>query len=274
MTLSTLFRRQIALPAEHGSWGFFLSPLLIGLFAGGRWSTVSFYLVIAALCAFLIRHPLTLIIKGYSGRRSRDILPAAWFWVGVYGALALVHVCGLVLRGYGYILYLAIPGIPVVLWHLFLISRRAERRQLLLEVVACGALALGAPAAFWIGLERPDPIGWWLWALTWAQSTAAIVYAYLRLSQRPLARVPAWKTRLAMGRAALTLATFNLALALVLGAGGVVSRWIFVPYALQWAEVVWGSARPAVGLKPTAIGYRQLFVHTLFTVLFIIAWAS
>lgn len=274
MTPSTLFRRHVALPAEHGSWGFFLGPLLIGLFAGGRWSTVSFYLVIAALCAFLIRHPITLIIKIYSGRRSRDTLPAAWFWVGVYGILALVHVYGLVLRGFGYVLTLAIPGVPVVLWHLLLISRRAERRQLLLEVVACGALALGAPAAFWVGLGRPDPIGWWLWVLTWAQSAAAIVYAYLRLSQRPLDRAPAWKTRLTMGRAALSLATVNLALALALGFGGVVSRWIFVPYALQWAEVVWGSVRPAIGLKPAAIGYRQLLVHTLFTVLFIIAWNS
>lgn len=38
--MSGLLRRHVALPPDHGSWGFLATPLLIGLFAGGRWTTV------------------------------------------------------------------------------------------------------------------------------------------------------------------------------------------------------------------------------------------
>jgi hypothetical protein len=48
--------------------------------------------------------------------------------------------------------------------------------------------------------------------------------------------------------------------------------WLFVPYALQWLETLWGTHYPAVGARPTAIGLRQLLVSTLFTVLFILVW--
>jgi hypothetical protein len=45
-----------------------------------------------------------------------------------------------------------------------------------------------------------------------------------------------------------------------------------LPYLLQWGETLWGTLNPAVGMKPTRIGIRQLIVSTLFTLLFIIAW--
>ena len=67
---ASLIRRQIALPQDHGSWVFLLSPLLIGLFAGG-WVSASAYLVLAAMAAFLIRQPVTMLVKIYSHRRPR-----------------------------------------------------------------------------------------------------------------------------------------------------------------------------------------------------------
>jgi hypothetical protein len=46
------------------------------------------------------------------------------------------------------------------------------------------------------------------------------------------------------------------------------------PYALQWLETIWGSlVKPAVGYKPSIIGFRQLAISSMFTVLFIITWS-
>lgn len=269
---SRLFRRHVALPAEHGAWAFLLGPLIIGFFAGGRWSVVSFYLIVAALCGFLIRQPVTMAIKARAGRRGRDVLPAAWFWTLCYGAIGALHVGGLVLRGFGYLLWLAIPGVPVFVWYLWLIGRREERRQWLVEILAAGALALAAPAAFWVGVGGPDPTGWLLWVLTWAQSGASILHAYLRLAQRTLDRQPERKQRWRMGRAALVSTSLNLAAVAALASADLAPRWIFVPFALQWLETLWGITHPAVGFKPKAIGYRQLAVSTLFTALFVITW--
>lgn len=270
--MSRLLRRHVALPSDHGSWGFLLSPLLIGLYAGGRWTTASLYLVIAAFAAFMIRQPITTVIKILSERRSREDLEAAIFWTAVYAALGLLHVAGLVARGFGHVLYLAIPGLPVFAWHLYLVSRRAERRQLLVQVVGAGVLALSAPAALWVGLGRPDPMGWLLWTLTWAASAAAIFHAYLRLAQRTMKSVPAIGVRLRMGARALALTSCSLAATLAIGVSGTLSPWLFVAYAVQWVETLQGALRPAVGARPQAIGYRQLAVSALFTALFILAW--
>lgn len=267
------FRRSVAVPGDHGSWVFLLSPLLIGLFAGGSWRTVSFYLVVACFAGFMVRQPLTLVVKILSGRRSRTDMPAALFWIGVYSTIGLIHVAGLVVRGYGYVLWLALPGVPVFAWYLFLISRRAERRQLLVELLATAVLALSATAAFWVGRGRPDSLGWLLWLLTWAQTAASIVYAYLRLRQRELPALPTVARRLLTGRAALLIASANLALVVALGLVDLVSPWLAAPYLVQWLEVWWGVLRPAIGLKPKAIGFRQLAVSALFTLLFILTWA-
>jgi hypothetical protein len=275
---TALFSKHIALPQDHGSWVFILSPLLIGLFAGAEIKPASINLIVAAMGAFLLRQPVSVAVKAYAGRRSRADLPAARFWMLVYGTIILVALAGLVTEGYIYILYLAIPGIPVFAWHLYLVSKRAERRQAGVEILATGALSLAAPAAYWIGQGGYNPLGWALWLLTWLQSAASIVYAYLRLEQRTLPnkreqaeageRSALWR----MGKRAFQYTSFNLALTLVLGWSSWLPRWIFVPYLLQWLETLWGITHPATGWKPTAIGVRQLVVSTLVTVLFILCW--
>jgi len=266
------FRKQIALPSEHGSWVLLLGPLTIGLAAAPGISTPSLYVAIAALTGFLARQPITLVVKALSGRRSRQDLPAAWFWVGVYGSLSALMVVGLVMRGHAYVLLLALPGIPVLAWQLVLVARRAERRQELLEIVGAGVLALAAPAAYWVGAGSADAAGWWLWLLTWAQSTTAIVYTYLRLEQRTLAAVPHIGARLRMGTPALTCSTLALVTVSALCAVRVLPPWLFVSYAVQWLETLNGVRRPAIGFKPIRIGWRQLTVSVVFTLLFIIGW--
>src|SRR5574342_508307 len=228
---ASIFSKHIALPQDHGSWVFILSPLLIGLFAG---------------------------------RRSRTDLPTARFWMLVYGTIILLTLAGLVGEGFVYILYLAIPGIRVFAWHLYLVSQRAERRQASVEILATGALSLAAPAAFWIGQGEYNPLGWVLWLLTWLQSAASIVYAYLRLEQRTrpkkreqaedVERSELWS----LGKRAFQYTSFNLALTLALGWSAWLPRWIFIPYLIQWLETLWGITHPARGWKPTAIGVRQL----------------
>lgn len=272
LTRDSVLRKYIALPQDHGSWVFIISPLLIGLFAGGTWTAASGFLIVAAFSAFLIRQPVTLVLKAYTGRRSRRDLPAAWFWITVYSLTGLVGLAGLILLGFGFILVLALPGIPVFAWHLYLVSRRAERRQIGVEVVATGVLALAAPAAFWVGRGSALPLGWLLFLLVWLQSAASIVYAYLRLAQRALPAMPDLHARIRMGSRPLLYTTFNLMLVLILGISRTLPILVFLPYAVQWAETVWGVLHPAIGVKPTRIGIRQLIISSLFTLLFILTF--
>jgi hypothetical protein len=270
--MKSLFRRHVALPQDHGSWAFFLGPLIVGLFVGGRWHTTVIYLTIAAGCGFLARQPIGLLVKVAAGRRGRDVLPAATFWVALYGGIALLHVIGLVMRGFAYILVLAVPGLLVFCWYLVLLYRRAERRQRVMEILATGSIALVAPAGMWTGLGEPDPLGWWLWLLMWLQSATGIVYVYLRLEQRALKRMPSAPERISMGTPALAISATGLLLTFVLGRIGFVSQWLWLAYLWQTSEVLRGVWLPALHVKPVAIGVRQLLVKIVFVVLFIALW--
>jgi len=265
-------KRHIALPTDHGSWVFLLMPLIIGLAAGGSFSAASVYLIVACMAAFLIRQPITIAVKALSGRRHRRDLAPAGFWTGIYALLGLAGVFGLLAEGFGWLLYLALPGGPVFAWHLYLVSRRQERHQALVEVLGSGVLALAAPAACWVGAGEPVALGWWLFALIWAQSAASILYAYLRLEQRAFNEAPPMPERLRMALPSLAFTGLNLLVVLALSLSGLFPPLLPLPYALQFAEGLWGGlVRPAAGYKPTAIGVRQLIVSSLFTLLFILA---
>jgi hypothetical protein len=208
-----------------------------------------------------------------SGRRPKEDLSIARAWIVFYGAVVFLSVLALVLEGFGYILYLAVPAVPVFAWHLWLVSRREERRQAGIEIVATGILTLAAPAAYWVGIGKYDSTGWWLWILVWMQTAASIVYAYLRLEQREWKSAPNRWTRFRLGWRAYLYTSFNLFLVLALGVGAeFLPKWLFIPYLLQWIETLWGIDHPATGWKPTRIGIRQLIVSTIWTAFFILTW--
>src|SRR5262249_25256121 len=138
-----------------------------------------------------------------------------------------------------------IPAIPVFAWHLWLVSRREEHRQMGIEIVATGMLSLAAPAAYWVGVGQYDSAGWWLWFLVWMQSAASTVYAYLRLEQREWKSMPNRWMRFRSGWRAYAYTSFNLLSTLSLGLPGVLPRLLFVPYLLQWTETIWGIDHPA-----------------------------
>ena len=264
--------KQIALPSDHGSWVFLLSPLIIGVFAGRKFTGAHGWLILSALAVFMLRQPASFLVKSLSGRRSSSTTPVALFWLGFYGLICLAGIAGLVVEQAAYLLWLAIPGMAVFGWHLWLVSKRQERRQMGVDILGSGALALAAPAAYWIAAGGTDPLGWWLWILTWLQSAASIVYAFLRLDQRVLKEKPDRPDLWQMGRRALLYSGFNLGLTIIGSAAGWLPLWIWIPFLLQFLEVVWGTLNPAVGWKPTAVGFRQLAVSSLFTVMFVLLW--
>jgi hypothetical protein len=271
-TSRLLFKKHIALTQEHGSWVFLFSPLLIGLFVGGRWTAASGFLILTALAVFLFKQPLTVAVKIVSGRRGRQDLPSAYFWMGVYGLLALVGFAGMWVQGVAWLAVLALPALPVLAWYLILVSRRAERRQIGVEIVASGVLALAAPAAYWIGIREVNVLGWWLWLLTWFQSAASIVHAALRLEQRGWKEVPPLGTRLKAAGRALGYTGFNLGLVILLGLNSAIPSGVGWAFAVQFAETIRGTVRPAIRHRPARIGVRQLIVSILFTILFVLFW--
>ena len=272
--IGKLFNKAIALPSDHGSWVFVISPLLIGLFAARSWEPAQIWMILALFAVFLLRQPASMLVKTLSGRRSKRDQPATIFWISVFGLIALIGLVQLIRLGYAYLTWLAIPGMVIFGIHLWLVSRRRERHQMGVDLIASGTLALAAPAAYWIGTGSISLTGWWLWILAWMQSASSIVYAFLRLEQRFLKEMPAQEIKWKMGIPALMTSSIFLLIILAAGMVNWHPAWLWLAYLLQFGEVLWGTQNPAMGMKPTKIGFRQLTVSTLFTLLFILIWTA
>ncbi|MFP3853491.1 MAG: YwiC-like family protein [Anaerolineales bacterium] len=254
------------MPTEHGAWIWLLGPFFLGAAAGGRFGVDLIWLLIAGLAVFLLRQPTTIVVKVLAGRRrSRELTPGV-IWMGIYATVAALALIPLLGAGYNRLPLLALPGVPVFGWHLFLVSRRAERRRPGVEIVAVGVLSLMAPAAFWVAGGRSDQTAVVLWAICWLQSAASIVFIHLRLHQREMEAVPPLLTRLRQGWRSLAYSLFNLA--------GGLSLFILLDYplhiplafAILFLDNLHGVLVPAIGHRPTRIGVRQLIFSIVFFV--------
>lgn len=244
-----------------------LGPFIIGTAAAGGPNILSPILLLAALSLFLIRQPIMILVKVLTRRRHRRDAPPALFWVGVYGVLIGLTTTSLILRGHQQLLLLAIPAAPVFTWYLYLVSKRKERGQRGVELVGAGVLALAAPAAYWISGGNDNLLAWILWSLSWLQSTASIVNIYLRLEQRHLNTPSPLPARLQMGRRTIAYHLFNLAIISLLASQTLIPWLIVAAFGLMLADSLEGILRPAIGLKPSTIGLRQLVSSSIFVIL-------
>jgi hypothetical protein len=273
MKIQSIFKKQYILPAEHGSWIWWIGPLLIGASAARALKINMLWLSLAMLAAFLFRQPASMLVKSFSGRRPQTDRIPSLIWCVIYASLTLIAFTVLLCQGQLILLYLSIPGIPVFIWHLWLVRQRAERGQRGIEIVGAGVLSLAAPAAYWVNGGPNDRLAWILWGLTWLQSASSIVFVYLRLAQRKWEAKGSLRDRFEAGLRTLAYHLFNLALASAIYLIELIPLWIVIAFLTMLLDAFDGVLRPAVGFKPTRIGLRQLGMSSLFVLISVLAFA-
>jgi len=271
MLLRGLWKKHIALPQQHGSWILWIGPFAIGIGVGGNANIGLIYLTIAVLGAFLAIQPLTSLVKVLSQRRSRAERKPSLFWLAAWSSVVALGCGGLIQAGKGHIILLGLPGLPVLAWQMWLVSRRSERGQMGVEIVGSGILTMAAPAAFWVAAGE-GIAGWWLWILCWLQAAGAVVYIRLRLRYRRFDQPPQWPERLRLAWRSNLYHGTNMAAVTALGLSGMLPGRVLVPFAAMLLEALYGGlARPCAGARPAAIGMRQVTVSAVFALLMI--WA-
>lgn len=245
--------RAVALPAQHGAWGFLFEPLLLGLLVAASWAGL--WLSLAAIGAFLLSPPLTLAIKDRrKGKRYDRTKLAERFALGYAllagGAFALAV---LTAANYRWLLPVA-AALPLAGVHLYY-TLRSDARALLPEVG--GALAFGAVApaiALLAGWQMPQALA--LWALVAARVVGSILYVRARLKLehgKPTSRLP---VHLTDGLALLALA--------LLVSGGLLPATVLVGMVVLLGRALLGLSR---WRKPTPakwIGLREIFYGLFF----------
>ncbi|WP_333659968.1 YwiC-like family protein [Meiothermus cerbereus] len=165
--------KSIALPNEHGGWGFTLEPVLLGLLVAP--SGAGLGLGVFALAAFFTRHPLKLWLSDLRRGKSFPRTALARNFALLYGALALT---GMLLAArlsagpFWVPLLMALPLVGVQLWF----DAQNRGRNLLPEL--SGAVAMGAVATSIALASGQDPrLAYGLWLVLAARSVASIFYA-------------------------------------------------------------------------------------------------
>lgn len=187
---------RVALPSEHGSWGFVLEPLVLGLLLAP--SGAGLALAGGVLGTFLLHRPAKVV---WQDRRRGKVYPrtraALGFAVG-YGALALAGLgSGLALAGWAPFVPLAAAAFPAALFVLY--DLRHGGRSRVAEIaapVATGAAAAAlARAGGWGGTDA-----WALWGAMAVRAVPTVVYVRARLrlerSGEPVGKGPTYATHL------------------------------------------------------------------------------
>ncbi|MBN2469870.1 MAG: YwiC-like family protein [Anaerolineae bacterium] len=247
--------RSIALPSEHGGWGFLLEPLFLGLLLAPTWAG----LLIAAstISIFLLRHPLRLTITDWKrGRRFHRTRLAERFVIG-YGllaggsfALAIALVGPHILRP----LVVAIPFALIMIGF----DARGQSRHWLPEIAGPIALSTSAPMiALAGGWALMPALG--LILLLAARAIPAILYVRSRLRLAKKQPAHTWIPRAAH------------IISLITGAGfAITETWpalTVVALAILLLRAVVGLRPDRQTIPPKIIGFQELAYGAMMVIL-------
>jgi len=238
--------RTIALPVEHGGWGFLAEPVLLGLALAPSWAGLA--IGGATVAAFLTRHPAKLY---WRNRHRIDVSPrfrlARRFALLYSTAAAVGLLIAVRLAGWGPLVPFALLSPLLAAYGAYDVSNRS--RRLLPELAAPMGLAASAPAIALAGGEGWAE-AWTLWLLLQARAVPSILYvrARLRLERgEPIERGPSLTLHLAAVALGCALAWLGLAPWLAAAA-------LFV-LLLRSARGLSPARRP---MKARQVGYSEL----------------
>ena len=169
--------KSVALPVEHGSWGFLFEPLVAGIAVAP--SVASGWIAILVIGAFLMRHPLKVILAGGKARIGSPQTSLALTFLAIFTAVFCVGVVGSILysRPESFVPFALV--LPFALYQIYCDSTRSSR-QLLAEIIGSVAISSSitviALAAGW-----DTPKAYALWIIIVARLIPSILYVRNRL---------------------------------------------------------------------------------------------
>lgn len=250
--------RPVALPGEHGGWSLLLEPIALGLLIAP--SLTGLFLSLAAVAAFLTRHPLKLAIGDLRRKRNTRRTTLAKRFVLLYSAVAVLSFAfGLVTTHTSFLLPLIVAA-PFVIVQ-FIYDAKGQSRALLPEISGAIGIASIATAISLAG-GMSAPVAWALWALLATRAVPTIMYLRVRLQRLRGNAEPS--------TAPLTTHVMALVIGIVLAAMGLISRLAVGALAVLLVRAVAGLSSKDLTVRAKTLGLREL----LFGVVFVLAAAA
>ncbi|MEP6946458.1 MAG: YwiC-like family protein [Acidobacteriota bacterium] len=256
----TIRVRQIALPTEHGGWGFLLEPMVAGLAIafslGGIWISVMF------IGAFLMRQPLKIYILDRRGMCDDRRAAVSMKYMLIYGAVLLSGVIGTALTCSLTTILPLIAMLPLAaLQNYYDIFRRS--RNLVPELA--GAVAISSSvAAIALAGGRTPVFAAGLWVVFIGRLIPSIIYVRERLLLE--------KGKAFSGTVSNLLHVIAAAIVGVLAVAGVVPVLTFPVMILMLVRAVLGLSPHRAKLKAKQIGIREVIYGTVLVLAVILGY--
>jgi len=231
--------RPLALPSEHGGWGFLFEPLVLALAI--RPSLAGSLVALAFVFGFLSRHPLKLAMQDLLREKSYPRTRWCWLFACSYALAAIASLSFAIgLRSWSIVIPIGLV-VPLGVMQL-LHDANNQSRALIAELGGAVAMSSSAAAIAIAGGMRILP-AFALSGIIVARSIPSIVYVRTLLQRAHGKSAPSWPA----------LALHALAIALV---ALFASRFAIAAMVLLFARAAWALARPAPPAK--TIGWREI----------------
>ncbi|MBL8133620.1 MAG: YwiC-like family protein [Anaerolineae bacterium] len=247
--------KSVAMPAQHGGWGFLFEPILASLILAPSWA--GFFLAFSGLFLFLLHQPLKTALKDrLRGRRfARTGLAervALVYAAGAAAAFVAAHLSAE--HAFWLPLLIAMPLGIVQFWS----DLRSEGRTAVAEIA--GALAFAGLASMIVLASGGEIVTAGLvWLLLAARAAPAILYVRARL--RLEKGQPADPRVSTAAHAAALIGVLALALT------GVVSPLLIVGAGVLLARAALGLSARRKPVTAKVIGFREIAYGALYAVL-------
>ncbi|MGZ5441715.1 MAG: YwiC-like family protein [Thermoanaerobaculia bacterium] len=232
--------RPLALPTEHGGWGFLFEPIVLGLAVAP--SRGGLLVALAFVCGFLCRQPLRLALQ--DALRGRAYPRTRWCWL-FFAAYALCAGGALALAVFvsGWAILIPIGMVAPMGLTQILYDARNRGRTLLPELGGAAAMSSSAAAiAIAAGMRIVPALA--LSGIIVARAIPSIVYVRTLLARSHGRDAAAWPSLVLHAVAIVLVALFAKPL-------------VVVAMVMLFARAAWQLSRPAV---PPArkIGWREI----------------
>ncbi|MBK8024887.1 MAG: YwiC-like family protein [Chloroflexi bacterium] len=247
--------KSVALPAQHGGWGFLFEPMLAGLILAPSWAGL--FLSLSAFFVFLLHQPLKTALKDrLRGRRFARTALAERVALAYGAVAAIAFLAAHFAAEYAFWppFLIAVPLAAVQFWG----DIRNEGRTAAAEIA--GALAFAGLGAMLVLVAGGSPLqAALIWALLAARIIPSILYvrARLRLSKgQPVDPRPS--------NAAHAVALVGVLIA-VWAAG--LSPLPLIGSALLLVRAALGLSRRHKPVPAKVIGFREVAYGALYALL-------
>lgn len=260
-----IFRKQIVIPSEHGSWSWLLVPYFVGLLVAGQWNISVLVVLIGGLAGFLLRQPASIYLRIHTGKGRKSDQSLALVWTLTLGLIALLSLFALLAMGLIELLWLLLPMAGVFGFYLLATrQRRSAMRTLWMELVGAIGLAVMAPAAYIAATGQLDSVAWALWLLLAGQNALGVLYVRLRIADthgRVINRPPILWVHIVV-LVVLALAAF----------ANQVPWLAVVPFAGYLLRAIWAvsKVRPVVKIK--RFGFSEIGFEILGGIFIAAGW--